>query len=129
MALSSPDDGTLEAKLKVFGGPEADLLDVNPRIVGIGVAFERSNQKLIAEGAGEQGEQRNVQRFDSVDAEGIDIFRIIGVGHAAAQSGAEPVVLLAEGYFVVEEAGGGVCLDKAPIGGCADGALGMVAWL
>jgi hypothetical protein len=85
VALAAPDHGALEAELEVRGGPEADLLDVHPGVVGIGVAFQRSNQKLIAEGAGEIGEQRNVQRFSAVDAEGVDILSVIGVGHAAAQ--------------------------------------------
>ena len=114
VALAAPDHGALEAELEVLGGPEADLLDVHPGIVGIGVAFEGADQKLIAEGAGENGEQRNVQRLSAVDAEGVDIFRVVGVGHPAAQSGAEPVVLLAEGDLVVEQAVGGVRLDEAP---------------
>ena len=122
VALAAPDHGALEAELQVRGGPEADLLNVYPGIVGIGVAFQRSNQKLIAEGAGEQGEQRNLQRFDAVDAEGVDIFGVVGVGHAAAHSRAQPVVLLAEGNLVVEQTVGGVRLDKAHLGGRDDGA-------
>ena len=88
------------------------------------MAFERPNQKLIAKRAGEIGEQRNIQRFSSVDAEGVDIFGVVGISHAAAEAGAQPVVLLAEGDLVVEQAVGGVSLDKAPIVDCGNRALG-----
>ena len=41
-------------------------------------------------------------------------------GYAAAQSGPEPVVLLAEGDLVVEEVRGNEGLDESPIGGGRD---------
>src|ERR1035441_3643001 len=119
--LATPDHGALEAEFEVFRGPEADLLDMRPGAEGIGVAFERADQKIVAEGAGEPGEQRNVERLDAVDAEGIDVLGVVGVGHAAAQAGPEPVVLFAEGEYVVEVLDGGVGLHYSSIGGCGDG--------
>jgi len=77
VALAAPDDGALEAELEVHCGPEADLLNMHPGIVGIGVAFERTHQKLVTEWASENGEQRNEQRLSSVDAEGVDVLRVV----------------------------------------------------
>ena len=129
MALATPDHGALKAKFKVIGGPEADLLDVYPgvaridhvgdacRWVGfvrwighIGVPAEFADHKIVAKRPGEQGEQWNVERLDAVDAEGIDVFGVVGVGHAAAQPRSKPVVLFAEGDFVIEEVGRDVSL-------------------
>src|ERR1039457_1173570 len=118
--LATPDHGALEAEFEVFRGPEADLLDMRPGAEGIGVAFERADQQIVAEGAGEPGEQRNVERLDAVDAEGIDVLGVVGVGHGGSLAGAEPFVLFAEGYLVVEDVGGEVSLDEAPIGGGGD---------
>ena len=68
-----------------------------------------------------------MQGFNAVDAEGVDVFGVVGVGHAAAEAGAEPVVLLAEGDFVVEDAGGDVGLDDAALVAAVRWPRGMVA--
>ena len=53
--LSSPNDGALEPEFEVGSGPKADLLDMDPGVVGIGVALKWAHQELITEGAGEPG--------------------------------------------------------------------------
>ena len=121
---AAPDYGALETKLEVRQGPEADLLDMDPGIDGVGVAFERADEEVVAERAGEPGKKRNVQRLDAIDAEGVDVLSVVGVGHAAADGGSEPIVLLAERDFVVEIVGGDVGLQDARIGVVGDGSGG-----
>ena len=116
VVFAAPDDGALEAEFQILRGPEADLLHMDPGVDGIDVAPERTDQKLIAEGAGEAGEPRNVQRLDAVDVEGIDVLGVVGVGKGATLSRPQPLVLLAERNYVVENLGGDVGLHQASIG-------------
>src|ERR1019366_7187330 len=100
---AAPDHAAFESKFQVLGRPEADLLNMYPGVDRIGMAGQRSNQKVIAEGACNIRKARNVQRFDSVDSERVDIFGVVGIGHASAESRPQPLVLFSERDFVVEK--------------------------
>ena len=124
VSLAAPDDGALETEFEIFGWAEADFFDVDPRVVGLSVALERADEKVVAERAGEIGETGNVQRFDAIDAKRIDILSVVGVGEGSAQSGPKPVVLLAKGDFVIEKVRRDVGLKNAAACDGADGSHG-----
>ena len=86
------------------------------RIGHKGVAAQRANQKLVAERPGQPREQGNVERLDAVDFEAIEILRIIGKRHARALRRTQPLVLLAEGEYVVQVLVGEIRFKKAPLG-------------
>jgi len=105
--------------------PEANFLDMYPgmrriyprfgvlkaprsRLRHVGVPSQRSDQKIVAEGSGEAGKQRNVQRLDAVDVEGVDVFGVVGVGHGATLGGSHPLVLFAERDLVADPMHGSV---------------------
>ncbi len=54
-----------------------------------------------------------MQRFDAVDAEGIDVFRVVRPCHRAAHSGSEPCVRFAAGDLVAEDVVGKRGFDEA----------------
>ena len=62
-----------------------------------------------------------MQRLNAVNVEGVDVVGVVGVGKGAALAGAQPLVLFAERYDVVEVLDRGVCLYHASGGGCRDG--------
>ena len=103
VALAAPDHSALEAEFQVLRWPKADFFDMNPGIDGVGVAFQRPHHEIIAERAGDPGKPRHIKRFDAVDAEGVDILGIVGVGHGAAQPRPQPVILFAKGNFMFEQ--------------------------
>ena len=141
VTLSSPDYGTFKTELQVASGLEADLLDVDPGVAGIdhigligggcsgfivevwhiGMPPERPYHNIVAEISDEPGEERDVDRLDTVDTERIDVFRVVGVGHSATQSRPQPVVLFSEGDFMVEKVRGNVGFHDPRIGGVGDG--------
>ena len=77
---------------------------------------ERTHQKLIAERAGQERKQRDIQRLNAIDVKSVEILGIIGIGHTAAQSRPQPLVLLAKGKNMIEILRGDIGLEKAPIG-------------
>ena len=60
------------------------------------MASQRAHQKFIAEGPGEPGKQRNIQRLNAINVKRVDILSVVGISHSAAQARSQPVVLLAE---------------------------------
>ena len=100
---TAPDHTALKSEFQVFSRPEADLFHVDPWVDWIGMARERPDHKVIAEGASNIRKSRNVQRLDSIDAERVDILGIIGVGHACTDSRPQPIVLLSERDLVVQK--------------------------
>jgi hypothetical protein len=78
----------------------------------VGVPVKAADYELVAEWAGDVGETGDVEWLDAIDAERIEIFSIIGVGEAATETGPKPVVLFAEGDFVIEEMSGDVGFDE-----------------
>ena len=103
VSLAAPDHRALKAEFQIFRGSEADLLNVYPgiawidyvgqieiqaagidRIGHIGMPMKPTDQEVVAERPCNPGEQWNVQRLDAIDAEGVDILGVVGVGHPAA---------------------------------------------
>ena len=64
-----------------------------------------------------------MQWFDPVDAKGIDVLRIVGVGHGPALCGSKPLVLFAERYLVVEVVRRSVRFEDSSLSGGGDGSL------
>ena len=76
VARASPDHRALKTEFEIAGGPETDLLSMDPRMIRIDVPFERANQKLVAERAKDSGDSRNSQRFGTIESKGIDVFSV-----------------------------------------------------
>src|SRR6185312_1895293 len=84
VTFAAPDDGALKAKLKVRRGRECEHLRVHPRVFRTGMAFQRANEEVVANGTEERREIRDVPGLHSVDAEGVDVFGVVAPPHAAA---------------------------------------------
>ena len=84
VALAAPDDGSLEAELKVVGRAQGKHLRVHPGVVRKGVALERADEEVIAQSAEEVAEVGDVHRLDAVDAERVDVFGVVAPGHGTA---------------------------------------------
>lgn len=109
-ALAAPDDAALEGELEVGGGAEGEHLRVHPGIVGDGVAFEGANEEVVAGRTQDAGDERDVERLDAVDAEGVDVLGVVAIGHGSAVARPKPGVGFAKGDFVVAKQDGGVGL-------------------
>src|SRR5437868_2496964 len=110
MSLATPDYRARKPELNVRRGLEVDLLGVHPRVVRIRVAFQTAHEKLIPERPRQAREQRDVQRLGPVDLERVDVLSVVAVEEAAALCRSEPVVALAEGYLVIQDAIREICL-------------------
>ena len=93
VALAAPDHGAFKAEFEILGGTEADLFKVHPGVAwvdhieliwtgipGVGhisVAMETADEELVAKWSGDIREARNMQRLNPIDAERVDIFRIV----------------------------------------------------
>ena len=126
--FAAPDGGAGESDLDVARGLEADLLDVDPRGVRVGVAFEAADEELVTEGAGEAREQRDVKRLRAIDLEGVDVLGVVAVKKLPPLGRGQPVVALADGELVVEQTIGEVRLDSADRLAAEIGPSGIVDW-
>ena len=124
VACAAEDDGALEAELEVDGRAEGKGLSVDIRMIRRGVALEAAVEEVVAYWAEEAGDEWDVHRLDTVDAEGVDVFGVVRPCHAGTVGGAEPCVVFASGELVPEKMIGEGAFDEAEgVLGC-DGAGG-----
>jgi hypothetical protein len=65
-----------------------------------------------------------MKRFDAVDAEGVDVFRVVAPSHGATVAGSKPCVRFTPGDFVAEDMEGEDGLLQAERVDCGDGTGG-----
>ena len=117
MTLAAPDHRPLKPEFKIVGRLEAEAFGVG--IVGVwgSVAFETADQEFVTHGSQNLRDEGNIKRFDSIDAEVINVFGIVAIAHASADARTPPVIALAEGNFVPGEQDSGVCFLDAEVVG------------
>src|SRR5579871_5094320 len=113
MAGASEHDAPLKAKLEVARWGEREHFRVHPRMIRRGVPFEAPIEEVVAKRTEHPGEIADVKRFDTIDAEGINVLRIVGPGHCAAGCGTEPRIGFAPGYLVPCDVEGQCAFDDA----------------
>src|SRR6185437_1581457 len=130
----------LKSEFEVVRRPEADLLDMDPRIAGRNhirlsgrvarvsgirhqsVAAERSDKEVITHRANDAGEPGNIKRLNSVNLKSIEVLRVVGKSKRTAFGRPEPFILLAERKHVVQELIGDVGFEEPAIVFRCDGA-------
>ena len=115
---------------------EADLFHLDPGVIGILMPLQAADHEVITEEAGVARQPGNIQWFHSIDAESVDVLRVIRTEPMLAPS-AGPVhsITFAERDLVTAEMDGGICLhdlegvlagDRAYRDGRLEGIRGFV---
>src|SRR5579859_3966913 len=77
MSRASEDDRPLEAELEVRGWTEGEHLRMNIGMVWVRMPLQAAIEKVVAQRPGHPRDKWNMQRLDPVDAERIDVLRVV----------------------------------------------------
>src|SRR3981081_3729286 len=112
MALTAPDDSSLKGKLEVIRRSERKHLGMNPRRSRNVMPLQTPNKEVIPQWPTHLRHERDIQRFHAIDAERIDILRVIRTRHRRARSRSKPRVALAARDLVSQQMEGSVSLHQ-----------------
>src|SRR5450756_735861 len=93
----------LEAKLKVLGRTKRKHVRMDVRVIRRRMTLKASIKEVVANWTGNLRNVRDVQRFHPVDAEGVDILRIVRPRHRSALRRPKPRVGFSSGNFMSQE--------------------------